>query len=308
MGHRFARGARAVRPLLPRGALLARAHRGSRRDPAARRDADRNRRTARRRGRIRATCSRRRPAASSSPTSRTAAASPRRGGSRRSRRSPGGARPAQPPGPRQHGRLDRVRPRDPVVHHLRGRDRRRPLAEGCRARRPIRSTARGCMSRRATALGSASRSSSTSWRDIRFSPRCSSAPSTQTAASATGNRRSWTARSRWERGPSLVAELLVGTARHSLEPPLGLPLSASCGRPTTPPATAGGSSKPPPSRSRRTACGSCSAAWTSSASASPSSSALLDRVARGDGRRSGGDPPQLEPHAPLGIGGRGAES
>ena len=78
--------ARAVRPLLARGAVLAGAGRRHRRDPAVGEDADRDRRAPRRRRTASASCWRRARAASSSPTSRTAAASPRRAASPRSPR------------------------------------------------------------------------------------------------------------------------------------------------------------------------------------------------------------------------------
>ena len=79
-------GARALRPLLVRGALLARARGGHRGDPALGDDADRHGRAARRRAGVPRPAGEGARAASSSRTSRTAAASPRCGGSRRSPR------------------------------------------------------------------------------------------------------------------------------------------------------------------------------------------------------------------------------
>ena len=67
-------GARAVRPVLVRGAVLAGEHRRTGRNPARRRHADRHRRAAGRASTPSASCWKSARAASSSPTSRTAAA------------------------------------------------------------------------------------------------------------------------------------------------------------------------------------------------------------------------------------------
>ena len=121
-GPALRQGARALRPLLLRGALLARDDRGHRPDPARRLDARSRPANASSRSTPSASCSRtsslQRPPTRHHPLRR-----PHRGPADRrdGRGVPRRARPAQSAGAGQHRRLARVRLRHAFLHHLRNR-------------------------------------------------------------------------------------------------------------------------------------------------------------------------------------------
>ena len=152
-------GARAVRPVLLRRAVLAGERRRPGRDQRGRRHADRHRRAADEPRTPSATCSNGR-ACERLPARHHALRRPER--SPAHRRAGRGvshrAGAAQPAGAGQHGRLAGVRLRAAELHHLRNGPRRRALAAGRGAGRLHRRDARAASSARTRGPAWASRS------------------------------------------------------------------------------------------------------------------------------------------------------
>ena len=188
-GPALRQGARAVRPVLVRGTVLARERRRPRRDPAGRHHADRHRRAAGRPARVsravRTARVQRHPARHHALRRLERGTADRRDGRGLSR----GHRAAQSARPGEHRGVARVRLRHAQLHHLRSRAPGRALAPGRGARR-LHRRAQGPHRAPEPAPGLGHRDQrSRSARSIRSSRRSCCASSTPTAAWAIGNAR-----------------------------------------------------------------------------------------------------------------------